>query len=310
MGSSSFAIPSLVKLFEEGFAIAGVITQPDKPSGRGQTLQSPPVKTKAFELRLPTYQPSSLKDESARTMLHALNPEMIVVAAYGKILPAWILELPKYGCVNLHASLLPKYRGAAPIHWAIANGETMTGVCTMQMDVGMDTGPVFICESTSIGPEETATELSARLAETGSRIVLQTVKGIVEGRLKPVPQNHSLATLAPILKKNHGFIDWTKPAESIYNEIRAFNPWPGTITRFRGLTCKVLKSRVTNEVDTQAAPGAIKASKRSLTVKCGNSVLLELVEIQPENRKPISGREFVNGARIQTGEKFDPVMDN
>jgi methionyl-tRNA formyltransferase len=310
MGSAAFAIPSLVELFERGYTIAGVITQPDKPGGRGQALQSPPVKMKAFELHLPIYQPSSVKNEAARALFQALDPAVVVVAAYGKILPAWLLELPKYGCVNLHGSLLPKYRGAAPIQWAIANGETTTGVCTMQMDVGMDTGPVFLCESTPIGPEETVTELSARLAERGSRLLVRTIVGILDGTLQPQPQNHELATQAPVLKKSHGFVDWRKPAESIYNQVRAFNPWPGTVSRFRGITCKILKSRVAGAADSGWAAGTVAASTRSLAVTCGDGVLLELLEVQPENRKPVTGRDFVNGARIRTGEKFDVVMDN
>jgi methionyl-tRNA formyltransferase len=310
MGSATFAIPSLVRLFEEGYRIAGVVTQPDKPVGRTQAMQAPPLKAKAFELQLPVYQPATLKDDAARALFQALAPEIIVVAAYGKILPAWLLQLPALGCINLHGSLLPKYRGAAPVHWAIANGESTTGVCTMQMDAGLDTGPVLLCESTSIGPEETVVDLSVRLAEVGSGLMSRTIQGILDGTLRARPQNHELATFAPILKKHHGFVDWRKPAESIYNQVRAFNPWPGTVTRFRGMTCKILKARVLGPDNTSSPPGTIQASKKSLAVTCGNSVLLELLEVQPENRKQVTGREFANGARVQTGEKFDPVMDN
>jgi methionyl-tRNA formyltransferase len=235
---------------------------------------------------------------------------MIIVVAYGKILPPWLLALPKFGCVNLHGSLLPKYRGAAPVHWAIANGETSTGVCTMQLDEGLDTGPVFLSERTSIDPEETVTELSGRLAEMGSDLVERTVDGIVNGTLTPVPQDGTLATLAPILKKHHGWMDWQRSALSIHNQVRAFNPWPGTTTRFRGTMCKVLKTRQAGQAESGMQPGAIMASKRTLDVCCGDSMLLELIEVQPENRKAVSGSEFVNGFHIQSGERFDPIGDN
>ena len=310
MGSSSFALPALQRLFEDGHQITGVVTQPDKPSGRGQFIQSPPVKAKALEFHLPVYQPVSLKDDAARALFEALEQEMIIVVAYGKIIPPWLLRLPRYGCVNLHGSLLPKYRGAAPIHWAIANGETSTGVCTMQLDEGLDTGPVFLSEKTSIGPEETVVELSGRLAEMGSRLMVQTIAGILDGSLRPQAQDEALATVAPILRKRHGWIDWRKSAESIHNQVRAFNPWPGTTTRFRGTTCKILKTRKAGSAEAGTEPGMIVASKRSLAVGCGDSVLLELIEVQPENRRAVGGWEFANGARIQPGEKFEPVMDN
>src|SRR5262249_42984203 len=208
MGSATFALPSLDALFEAGLSITGVITQPDKPSGRGQLLQGPPVKKRASELQLPVYQPPSLKTDEARQLIGALVPDLIVVVAYGKILPAWLLAAPKYGCINLHASLLPKYRGAAPVHWAIANGEEKTGVCTMLLDAGLDTGPVYLFEETWIGPDETAPQLYDRLAAIGAPLLLKTVEGITGGTLKPKPQEHSQATLAPILKKEDGFVSW------------------------------------------------------------------------------------------------------
>src|SRR5438132_6403336 len=208
MGSATFALPSLNHRFEQGYDLAGVITQPDKPSGRGQTLQAPPVKKRAFELHLPIYQPASLKTGDTQALIQALAPDMIVVVAYGKILPLWVLELPRYGCINLHGSILPKYRGAAPVHWAIANGEKTTGVCTMLLDEGLDTGPVFLCKETHIAPDETAPQLYDRLAELGAGVLVETVNGVVNGTLKPKPQDDSQATFAPILKKEDGFIDW------------------------------------------------------------------------------------------------------
>ena len=311
MGSATFALPSLNKLFENGASITGVITQPDKPSGRGQALHSPPVKQRAFDLHLPVFQPESLKAAKARALFEALEPNMIVVVAYGKILPPWLLRLPQYGCINVHGSVLPKYRGAAPVHWAIANGETITGVCTMQLDEGLDTGPVYLCGETPIEPGETAPVLYDRLACMGGELMLETVQGIVHGRLQPKPQDDSKATYAPILKKEHGYIDWSMPAVAIHNRVRAFNPWPGTVTMFRGRTCKILKTAVRESLATlPQGAGEIILTKHSLMVTCGKGTILDILTIQPENRKPVSGWDFANGARIRPDEKFLPVVDN
>ena len=309
MGTAPFAVPTLQKLFEAGYAIPGVITQPDKPVGRGQNLQASPVKRKAQEIHLPVYQPSTLKDGNAQALFRALDPDIMVVVAYGKIIPSWLLQLPKYGAVNLHGSLLPKYRGAAPIHWAIANGETETGVCTMQIDEGLDTGPVYQCERLPIQSDETVQQVSEKLAEIGSGLMLGTLEGVIAGNLQPHPQDNAKATYAPILKKSHGHIDWRQPAGEIHNRVRAFNPWPGSVTRFRGAVCKILKSKPGDGTNS-GAPGAIVASKHALAVVCGDSRLLELLEVQPENRKPVAGTAFANGAHISAGEKFEPVGDN
>jgi len=309
MGTAAFAVPTLVHLFEEGYKISGVVTQPDKASGRGQSIQASPVKQKAFELHLPIYQPATLKNDNARALFQAMEPDMIVVVAYGKILPPWLLQLPRFGAINLHGSLLPKYRGAAPIHWAIANGETETGVCTMQVDEGLDTGPVYLCEKTSIAPDETVIRLSERLAAMGPPLMVRTIGEVIKGNLKAQPQIHSEATLAPILKKQHGYIDWRDAAANIHNRVRAFNPWPGTVTRFRSAVCKIIKTKVI-EGSNLADPGTLVAGKRALRVICGEGTLLEVLELQPENRKPVSGGDFANGARIQPGEKFEPVADN
>jgi methionyl-tRNA formyltransferase len=311
MGTSIFAVPTLVRLFEEGFTITGVVTQPDKPGGRGQLLQESPVKKKARDLHLSVYQPITVKDEPARALFRALEPEMIVVVAYGKILPTWLLDMPRFGAVNLHGSLLPRYRGAAPIHWAIANGETETGVCTMQVDAGLDTGPVYLCEKTSIDPSETVPQLSDRLAKMGADLMSRTIKGIVKGTVQPQPQDNGLATHAPILKKFHGIIDWRDPAVAIHNRVRAFNPWPGTVTRFRDTTCKILKTRVAVSRETSPAiPGRIAIENRILYASCGDGTWIEVLEIQPENRKLVSGADFANGVRIQPGEKFERLADN
>jgi len=339
MGSATFALPSLNRLFEQGYDLTGVITQPDKPSGRGQALQAPPVKKRAFELHLPTYQPASLKTAETQALIQALAPDIMVVVAYGKILPPWLLELPRYGCINLHGSILPKYRGAAPVHWAIANGERTTGVCTMLLDEGLDTGPVYLCRETDIGSDESAVQLYDRLAEGGADVLVETVTGVLNDTLKPRPQDESQATFAPILKKEHGFIDWNMPAVEIHNRVRAFNPWPATVAKFRGVICKILKTTAGAVREAQAGeraaviddrpqsdrpqsgahraplqaplqPGAIVASKHSLAVVCGDGAMLEVLLIQPENRKAVSGIDFANGARIQSGEKFQSLMDN
>ncbi len=310
MGTSAFAVPTLVKLFEAGNSISCVITQPDKPSGRGQTIHEPPVKIKARDLKLSVHQPSTLKDDNARALFKELEADMIVVVAYGKILPAWLLELPRFGAINVHGSLLPKYRGAAPVHWAIANGETETGVCTMKVDIGLDTGPVYLCETTAIGPDETVSQLSERLSAIGGELALKTVAGVAAGHLTPHPQDNAAATLAPILKKHHGFIDWFQPALAIHNRVRAFNPWPGTVTRFRGGVCKILKTRVDGNAMVAGDPGSIAIDRSGLHVRCGGESSLEILMLQPENRKPISGRDFANGSRVRPDEKFHPLTDN
>ena len=307
MGSATFALPSLNALFEKGYEISGVITQPDKPAGRGQQLQAPPVKKRAFEFHLPIYQPRSVKNDEARALIEALAADLIIVVAYGKILPKWLLETPRLGCINVHGSILPKYRGAAPVHWAVANGEKTTGVCTMQLDEGLDTGPVYLCEQTGIAPEETVTRLYDRLADLGAKVLIETVEGVAKGTLNPVPQNHAEATLAPILKKEDGYIDWRMRAEQIHNRVRAFNPWPGTVTKFRGKVCKILKTAVRDTA--QLTAGSIAASKTSLAVACGDGVLLEILSIQPEGRKAVSGTDFANGARMQPDEKFESLID-
>jgi methionyl-tRNA formyltransferase len=328
MGTATFALPSLNQLFEKGYRIDAVITQADKPGGRGQTLLAPPVKKRAHELHLPVYQPLALKSDETRLLIEALSPEIIVVVAYGKIIPPWLLQFPRFGCINLHGSILPKYRGAAPVHWAVANGEAETGVCTMLLNEGLDTGPVLLCEKTSIKPEETMPQLYDRLADMGAPLLDATLQGVIQGTLQPKPQDDSQATYAPPLKKENGFIDWRMPAIQIQNRVRAFNPWPGTVTRFRGGICKILQTSIAphdplprreararqGEASSDDAaggqPGAIVSSRHSLAVICGDGALLEILSIQPENRKPVRGADFANGARLQRDEKFEPLIDN
>lgn len=308
-GTSSFAVPVLQALYDSGCLISGVITQPDRPAGRGQTLQPPPVKLKALELGLPVDQPTTLKNDEARRLFERLAPELLVVVAYGKLLPTWLLTLPRHGAVNLHGSLLPRYRGAAPIQWAMANGDSETGVCTMKLDEGLDTGPVYACEKTPIEPDESVHQLSERLAKLGCGLMLRTIEGIVAGNLHAVPQESAHATLAPILTKEDGNIDWRLPARAIHNRIRAFHPWPGARTAFRDVVCRILKARVkdVSGPDMGASPGTLvlgNNAERYLGVVCGDGILLELLEVQLPNRKPQRGMDLVNGLRITQGEKL------
>jgi methionyl-tRNA formyltransferase len=268
-------------------------------------MHAPPVKRKALDLQLSVHQPATLKDNSARELFEKLQPDCIIVVAYGKLLPPWLIRLPRFGVVNLHGSLLPKYRGAAPIQWAIANGEMETGVCTMQIDEGLDTGPVYLCEKTAVRADETVQQLSERLAVLGGDLVIRTLSGIVSGSLKAEPQDHSQASLAPILRKENGYIDWNWPAQVIHNRIRAFNPWPGTVARFRGGACRILKSSVGGLVEGARSPGSVIAMKGHLDVVCGDGVRLELIEVQLPGRKAVSGGDFANGVRIQAGDSFE-----
>jgi methionyl-tRNA formyltransferase len=306
-GTSPFAVPilqGLQEFSETACSIVGVVTQPDRPGGRGQSLQPPPVKVKALELQIPVHQPATLKNDDARNLFTALAPDLLVVVAYGKLLPAWLLALPRFGAINLHGSLLPRYRGAAPIQWAMANGETETGVCVMQLDEGLDTGPVFACEKTPIDPDESVQQLSERLASLGNELMKRAVAGILAGTLHAIPQDHNRATLAPILTKEDGVIDWTRPARTIYNRMRAFHPWPGSKSTFRGMVCKVLKARVGGPSPNGIEPGMIVLAPRSLSVACGDGMLLEILEIQLPNKKPQTGADFINGLRVVAGERL------
>ncbi len=304
MGTADFAVPTLRRLIHEGFMITSVITQPDRPSGRGQSIRFTPIKQAALEIQLDVHQPSTLKDDAARRFFSELSADCIVVVAYGKLIPKWLIQMPKWGVLNLHGSLLPKYRGAAPIQWAVANGETETGVCTMQIDEGLDSGPVYLCEKTAIDPEESVSELSSRLALMGSGLVIRTIMGIADGSLESRPQDHVHASFARILRKQDGYVDWSLPARTIHNHVRAFNPWPGAVAGFRSADCRILKSRV-GQASGSNTSGTIVVSKGRIEVICGDGTSLELVEIQLPGRKPIAGRDFANGLRVQSGEVFE-----
>ena len=305
-GTPEFAVPSLRRLAAEpGISVEAVITQPDRPSGRGQHLSSSPVKEAALAANLHVYQPETIKSDSAQDFLKRVAPDAAVIIAYGQIVPARLLTIPRLGWINLHASLLPRYRGAAPIHWAIANGETLTGLTTMQIDAGMDTGPTLLQRELEIGPAETAPELTARMSEMGADLVMESLLRFDRGEISPRPQDSQKVSYAKILKKEDGRINWSHNAQQIYNRMRGFAPWPGTYSTFRGQTCHVWgrpHSVAAPESDTK--PGEIMLATKELLVVCGEGTYLQLESAQIEGRKRISAREFANGARLTPRERF------
>jgi methionyl-tRNA formyltransferase len=302
MGTPPFAVPPLQSLITAGHEIVGVVTRIDKPAGRGKVLTPPAVKIAAEQSGFPAYQPKRVRDPESVAAIKAMGPDVIVVAAYGQILPREVLELPKYGCVNIHASLLPAYRGAAPITWAIINGETLTGITIMQMDEGLDTGAILAQESIPIGPRDTTGALTEKLSQIGSRLIVDTLSRIEAGEIKAVPQDPGKATLAPPLKKEDGLIDWELTAEDIHNRVRGLSPWPGAFSFLNGGLVKVLETQV---VTGSAGPGMLTSQgKDSLAVGTGKE-LLRIVSIQPEGKRPMSAAEFLRGHREAAGKRFD-----
>lgn len=303
-GTSDFALPSLRHLAAQpDFQIVGVVTQPDRPRGRGQATASPPVKDAAVAAGLAVYQPQKIKSDEALEYFKRVAPDVVAIIAYGQIIPQRLIEIPRLGWINLHGSLLPKYRGAAPVHRAILNGETRTGLTTMRIDAGLDTGPMLLKYESEIGPDETAPELYARLAEAGAPLLAETLRGIERGTLTPAPQDNSQATFAPPLKKEEGRIDWSLPVQKIYNRIRALQPWPGTFTSFRGKNCAIW-GRPADLAPSQQPPGAIALRGDSVIVACGEGSALRIEFVQLEGRKRITGREFANGARLAPDDRF------
>ncbi len=300
MGTPEFAVPSLRALVEAGHEIAGVFTQPDKPVGRHQNrLQSCPVKEYALSADIPVYQPAKLRDGEALSALRELSPELIAVAAYGKILPPDILALPKYGCVNVHSSLLPRYRGAAPINWAILNGEDKTGVTIMYMAEGLDTGDILTQGETAIGIDENAQQLTARLAELGAELLVKTVEDIAAGTVSPVPQDESGACYAPMLSKELSPIDWTQPARRVHDQTRGLYPWPAAAAELDGVRCKVLRTKLTGETDRRPAGTVAQADKKGLKIVCGDGIILEIEELQPDGKKPMAAAAFLAGHPVK-----------
>lgn len=301
-GTPRFAVPTLEKLVEAGFRIPLVVTQPDRPKGRGLELVASPVKQSAGKLKLPVTQPDRIKNnEEFRAQLAALKPDAIIVVGYGRIIPQWMLDLPPLGNINLHASLLPKYRGAAPIQWAIANGEAVTGVTTMRIDAGLDTGDILMQQEFPIAPYVTAETIAPELAIMGADLMIQTLAGLQAGTIQPRKQDDSQASLAPILKKEDGLIDFSRTASDIYNRLRGFQPWPGAYTRFRGKALQVFKA---HPVADSVPPAELRATADRLIVGCGQNTSLELLEVQLEGKKRSSAHDFIHGYHPKPAEKL------
>jgi methionyl-tRNA formyltransferase len=305
LGSGSFAIPCLEALLDAGHDVLALVSQPDRERGRGRALAPPPLKPVAERRGLPVLQPRRVREPEAQEALRRLAPELQVVVAFGQILPRSVIEIAPLGTVNVHASLLPKLRGAAPVQWAIATGERETGVTTMLIDEGLDTGPILLARRTTIGAEETAAELEPRLARLGAEVLLETVRGLAAGALVPVPQDHERATLAPILKKEDGRIDWSHPAAAIARRIRGFHPWPGAFTVHDGRLLKVLRAREGPPPAGRAEPGTVVAvDAEGVTVACGGGWDLRLLDVQAESRRALPAPAWAAGARLRPGVRL------
>jgi methionyl-tRNA formyltransferase len=301
-GTPSFAVPTLEKLVTAGFQVEQVVTQPDRASGRGMELAVSPVKRAALELGLPVLQPDKIKDNKEfRANLEKIAPDAIIVVGYGRIIPQWMIDLPKLGNINLHGSLLPRYRGAAPIQWAIANGESLTGVTTMRIDAGLDTGDILLQAEEPIRPEDTSLTLGPRLAETGAELMIRTLAGLVKGELQPQPQDNSRATLAPILKREDGLIDFSRTAIETWNRLRGFQPWPGAFTTFRGKTLQLHKAAPAPEIALVRAAHFVVENGR-LLLGFAHGTALEVLELQVEGKKRMSAADFLNGYRPRSDE--------
>jgi len=302
-GTPGFGVPTLEAVIAAGHEIALVVTQPDRAAGRGMEVQAPPVKRVALECGLPVVQPEKIRNNlEFRSRLEEIRPDAILVVAYGRIIPQWMLELPRFGNINLHGSLLPKYRGAAPIQWAVANGEVVTGVTTMQLDAGLDTGDMLLAQVCPIGREETAVEVYECLAPLGAKLMVKTLDRLEAGLIYPEAQDDSLATLAPILKREDGWIDFSRDAKHIYDRWRGFQPWPGAHTLLRGKKLIVQRMHVAGVGDGEA--GVVKVHGEVLMVGCGGGSLIGLDEVQMEGKRRMSAAEFLRGNQVRSGERL------
>jgi methionyl-tRNA formyltransferase len=303
-GTPAFAVPTFRHLIAHpDFEIVGVVTQPDRPRGRGNEISISPIKAAATEAGIPVYQPEKIKTDEAQDYFQRIAPDVVAIIAYGQIISARLIAIPRLGWINLHGSLLPKYRGAAPINWAIVNGEAVTGLTTMQINAGLDTGPMLLKYETPIGPDETAPELTARLAEAGAPLMAETLRKLANDEVAPIEQDDSQKSFAPPLKKEDGRIDWSFPAQKIYNRIRGLQPWPGAFTAFRAKSCHIWGKPATPK-HPGTTPGTLELSSGELLAGCGNGTALQLEFLQLEGRKKITAREFANGARLAPGDKF------
>ena len=298
MGTPEFAVASLKRLMEDGHEICGVFTQPDRPKNRGHKLAFSPVKEYALSQGLTVYQPTKMRDGTALALVRELHPELIVVAAYGRILPEDILNTPPYGSINVHSSLLPKYRGAAPINWAILNGERETGVTIMYMARELDAGDILHVLKTDIDPQEDAQTLTARLAELGAQALSETVEQLRAGTAHRTVQDHSAYTYAPMLTKDMGMIDWTKPAQRIHDQVRGLIPWPCASTELGGATVKIFRTEVGSET-AKASGTVVSAGKAGIDVACGDGRLLRILELQPQGGRRLAGGGYLRGHPLQ-----------
>ena len=303
MGTPEFAVPCLQKLIDCGHEVTGVFTQPDKPQGRKMILTPPPVKELAVANGIKVYQPVKMKDGTALEMLREADPELCIVVAYGKILPKEILEYPQYGCIKIHASLLPKLRGAAPIQWSVINGFEKTGVTSMQMDEGLDTGDMLIKGKIEIGENETAGELHDRLSQLGAEVLEKTIIALEKGELKPEKQNHEEFTYASMLSKELSPIDWTMTAQQVHNKIRGLSPWPSANAKLNGKTVKIHRS-VLSDSKGKFAGEVVEACKK-LVVACGDMNCIEILNLQAEGKKAMSAADFLRGNPLNVGDKFE-----
>lgn len=300
MGTPDFSVPCLEALINSEYEVVGVFTQPDKPKGRGYELAPPPVKVCALENNLPVFQPKSMRDGEALNIINSLNADLIIVVAFGKILPKEILESVKYGCINIHASLLPKLRGAAPIQWSILNGDSETGVTSMQMDVGLDTGDMLLKEVVKIDDEMNAGELFDKLSQLGAKVLLDTIKGVENGTLTPLKQDDSQSTYASILTKELCPVDFSKTARDVHNHIRGLSPWPIATTKINGKLLKIHKSKILNETFSGVCGETVDNNNR-LVIMCGENTCIELLEIQAEGKKRTDAASYLRGNKIELG---------
>lgn len=298
MGTPDFAVPSLKALVEAGYDVAAVFTQPDKPKNRGMKLQPTPVKEYALTQEIPVYQPATLRNGEALSILREISPDLIVVAAYGKILPVDILELPRLGCINVHSSLLPKYRGAAPINWAILNGEDESGVTIMYMAEGLDTGDMIAQEKTPITLEDTASTLHDRLAVMGAALVVKVAAMLEKGTARRAEQDDSLSCYAPMLSKELSPMDWSRSARQLHDQVRGLAPWPSAIAQIDGVRCKVWATTLTEETSGKPAGTIVQADKKALKIVCGDGQVLRIDELQPDGKKRMAATAFLLGHPI------------
>ena len=302
MGTPDFSVPCLKRLIDDGHNVQAVFTQPDRPKGRGNHLAPPPVKEIALQHGIPVYQPERLRKSDALEVLKEISPQLIIVVAYGQILPQSIIELPQYGCINIHASLLPRYRGAAPIQWCVLNGEKKSGVTSMQMDAGLDTGDMLLSAECEIGENDTAEDLHDRLSVLGAEVMSKTIDLLERGELNPVKQDDSLSNYAPMLTKELCPIDWTESAQQVHNKVRGLYSWPCATAELDGRTIKIHKTRLCGKVNGKA--GQVVESGKKLIVACGDGQGVEIVTLQAQGKKAMSAQDYMRGNPIEKGKSF------